>query len=282
MDDDYYHIEDFKESNKIFEDYLSKCNIIKEEKKEHSKFVISTLTVVSNISDKIDIVKIYKNLQISSDIIYIESGKNIKGEKKKKKYKKNKKDCDKRKLSKGCPFSNQISIGIICKDKNHKHNNPISIKLFRNGRIQLTGCKDDKEIEIIYNKLYDNINEYIENMLEYKDLKIKSEMINGTFNTNYKIDLDKLNNKIIEKYSYKEIYINNQKKASLTLYLKIFSIYDERKKKFKDPSIFIYNSGSINLIAIDKEMIMKSYKFIDDFLNKNYNDIVETKLNLKI
>ena len=290
----YYNLQEFEEANNLFEDFLSKCKIIKKDKINHNDLKISTMTIVSNICKNINTIVIFQRLKLQNNIVYIESNKIVRGNKKTKKNKKIKKVVtDKRKLSKGSPFSNQISIGFSCNIKEHVHNNPICVKLFQNGRIQITGCKNETEIKTIYNKLYNSLldikKEYIyknqkiyvypyENLKTHEELVIKSEMINGTFNTNYNIDLTKLFLKITSIYSDKEIYINNEKKSPLTLYLKMFEIYDIKKGKNKIPSVFIYNSGSINLIAINKEIIYKSYNFINNFLNKYYNDITETKI----
>ena len=290
----YYNLEEFKESNRLFEKFLSKCKIEKIEKVEQSNFNISTMTIVTNICESINVKMVFQRLKVDNDIIYVESGNKVRGYKKIGKNKKKKKNIkDKRKLGKGCPFSNQISIGFSCNIKGHVHNNPICVKLFKNGRVQMTGCKDEDEIKTIYKKLYNKLNSINTNFISkekiikiypfkklklYKDLDIKSEMINGTFSTNFKIDLNKMLNKISEIYSDQEIYINHEKKSPLTLYLKLFSIFDVKKQTNKMPSVFIYNSGSINIISINKEIILKSHKFISNFIEENFFDLVETNL----
>lgn len=223
----YYNLEEFSTANSLFEEFLSKCEIIVPKKVPQDNFKISTMTIVTNICDSINVKMVFQRLKLDNDIIYIESGdKKVRGIKKvnKSSYKKKKKDVkDKRKLGKGCPFSNQISIGFNCSIKCHVHNNPICVKIFKNGRVQMTGCKDGEEIKTIYNKLYNKLNSIntnfslneqiiniypFRNLKKYNDLIIKSEMINGTFSVNCKIDLHKMLKKISEMYSDKEIYIN--------------------------------------------------------------------------
>ena len=238
---------------------------------------------------------VYQRLKLDDDIKYIESSKtNIRGvkNKKTKTYKKNnkKKIIDKRKIGKGSPFSNQISIGFICKNKDHSHKNPICIKLFKNGKIHMTGCKNLEEVEHFYNKLYNKINniktEYtindriiniypIKNIKEYDQNNVLVDMVNGTFKTNFKIDLSKFFKKIKEVYAEEDIFINYQKKTQLICYLKKYKITNIEKRIEKQPSIFIYNSGSINVIAVSLEILHKSYELISSFIDKYHDEIIE-------
>lgn len=294
----YYDLVEFKESNDLFEEFLSRCTYVKTERKPQVPFSVSTMVIVTNLCDEINVKMVFQRLQIDEDIAYIESGKEVRGIKKKqkstyKKKKKKKKSNDKRKLGKGSPFSNQISIGFRCCEHGHTHNNPICAKIFKNGRVQMTGCKDIEEVERVYNQLYNKIKaiktEYklndrtitinsAENLKKFEDITIKTEMMNGTFSTNFKIDLNKMLKCITEKYSDEEIYINNEKKSPLMCYLKIFEVFDEKKQKNKIPSVFIYNSGAINIISINYEIIMKAYEFMSQFIEDNYDDIIETEI----
>ncbi len=58
------------------------------------------------------------------------------------------------------------------------------------------------------------------------------------------------------------------------------SIYDEHKKKYKQPSIFIYRSGSINVVVPCMELLQKAYDFVNDFLKLKFDKIVQTELKL--
>lgn len=296
----YYNLDEFKEANTLFENFLSRCTVIENQKTEQSKFNVSTMTITTNFCDEINVKMVFQRLLLDEDIEYIEEGKtSIRGvrTKNKKKYKKKgnkQKSNDKRKLGKGSPFSNQISIGFLCNDCTHVHNNPICVKIFKNGKVQMTGCKNIKEVERVYNQLYNKISviktEYIfngnkvtmnliKNIKQFKDVVIKTEMINGTFKTNYKIDLNKLRNKLNEVYTEDSIFINSEKKTSMICYLKKFQVFDEKKKKNKTPSMFVYNSGSINIISINLGLLMKSYEFARDFFDTYYEDLVE--INMK-
>jgi len=296
--EEYYDTSEFKEANVLFEEFLSRCTYITSERKPQVDFSISTMTVVTNFCDEINVRQVFQRLSLDDDIAYIESGKQIRGIRKKqkstyKKKNKKKKTNDKRKLGKGNPFSNQMSIGFKCNECSHVHNNPICVKIFQNGKVHMTGCKNIEEVERVYNKLYQKIknikSEYIlngkkiiinpvKNIKEFKDITVKTEMINGTFSTNFKIDLNKMLCTIQDKYTDEEIYINNEKKSPLMCYLKIFEVFDEKKQKNKIPSVFVYNSGAINIISINYEIIMKAYNFMSKFIEDNYDNIIESQI----
>lgn len=296
----YYDLPEFRESNDLFETFLNRCTVVKHTKVEQGSFSTSTMTITTNFCDEINVKMVFQRLALDEDIIYIESGKTaVRGVKKqkkstyKKKNKKKKKSDDKRKLGKGSPFSNQISIGFGCNECGHVHNNPICVKIFKNGKVQMTGCKNIAEVERVYTQLYTKIKniktEYnfngqkivinsVKNIKEFKDIVVKTEMINGTFKTNYKIDLNKLYSKLKEVYTDDDIYMNHEKKSPLICYLKKFEVFDEKKSKNKCPSVFVYNSGSINIIATDLQLLMKSYDLISNFCDEYFDDLDETEL----
>ena len=51
--------------------------------------------------------------------------------------------------------------------------------------------------------------------------------------------------------------------SPVRIYLKFLGLYDEKKKKMKQPSIFVYRSGSINIVVPKYDLLDKSYKFIN-------------------
>ena len=297
--ENYYNLEEFKESNDLFESFLSRCTYVENVKVPQGQFKISTMTISGNYCDNINLTMVFQRLLLDEDIAYIECSKDsIRGCKNKKtaKYKKKekkKKITDKRKKGKGSPFSNQISIGFLCNDCTHKHNNPICVKLFKNGKIHITGCKNLEEVKKIYNKLYEKINniktEYklgtktitiscVDNIRKHEDIDFHIEMVNGTFKTNFKIDLNNLYSKLKDNYTEDELFINCEKKTQLVCYLKKFKIMNVKKQKEKVPSVFIYNSGSINIIAVGLDILMNSYKLISEFIDANYKDLIEAEI----
>lgn len=292
----YYNLEEFADANKVFEEFLSECVFSKKERGIPNEFKISTITFNTKIlEDEDSFVNtkfIFDRLKIDSEIIYVELNKNItKGLIKQKKNKINTKAKDKRKLGKGKPFSNQISIGIVSESFDVEHNNPVCFKIFKNGTITATGCKSFNEIRIIYDIFTNRIKKMnrefycsdkkitinpIKNMKKFEDLKINVEMINGTFKANYQIDLDKFYSRMNEIYNEDEVYISYANKK-LIVYYKVLKKTD-KNGKLKYPSIFVYNSGAINIISTSEKDLMATYDFILNIANTEYDRICETEL----
>lgn len=292
-DNNYYDIDEFAESNDMFEDFISRCTFKDEIQKKQDPLKVSTITVVFNASDGINPKMIYERIFLDDNIGYIEyDNNNIRGikTKKKKKKKKIKKNVDKRKNNKHCPFANQFSIGINCKNPEHEHKNPVCVKMFANGKIHMTGCKCLEEVETIYNTLKMKLEEIkikymcgvkvvtvnpVKNLKDFKDIDVHIEMINGTFRTNYDINLNNLYKKIKEEYNDDEVYINFQNKSKFRFDLLKLGIYDEVKNKFKTPKVSVYNSGAVNINSTDKDALYQAYETSSKFLEKHFEVLVK-------
>ena len=148
---------------------------------------ISTITGVLRISEDINLKKIYEDIPISKQYIpFIEFGVgNIpRGFSEKLLRKKRKKKPKK-------IFYNQATIHVMHDDK------IMNVKLFNNGRIQITGLKAEKQPVIL-----------VKTLLEYfKDFDIVSEdaclidskivLINSDFDIGFEINREKLHRDII-------------------------------------------------------------------------------------
>lgn len=188
-----------------------------------------------------------------------------------------------KKKKKKSVFYNQVSIYVMVKGKNKK---PVSVKLFLNGAIQLTGCKTVEHaieaitkifIELKKIKAIVNLKNYclqvvehkfvsnreILNMKNVKDIKIA--MINSNFNINFKIDRAKLHNlMLIENY---EVSYDPEKHACVNIK------YDHLEKQL---SIFVFEGGSIIITGVRNcYQIIDAYNFINKYLLLNYNKIVK-------
>lgn len=290
----YYNIVEFKKANELYENYLKKCDIITDEIVDFNEFKISTITSIIRIASNLYLKILFDNIDIDENIAYIEYKNHIKGFKEKKRIKKNN-DNDKRKRNKGKTFANQLSIGFLC--KKHVHKKPICIKIFRKGSLTITGTKSSQEIKYICNLLIDifqNINKkflYKDQeiiLFPYKDLVNKEnlliniETINGSFKTNYRINLNDLKIKVREFYNSDKIYIKCNRAALLELDLKIYEFFDKRKNKLKTPKISIYGTGSIVINSINEDLLNKSYIFIKEFLLKYQNDVIDKNYDFNL
>ena len=289
----YYDINIFKEANKVFEEYINKCDIRKEEK-TFEEFNISTITCIIEISKKLNIKVLFEQFKINEKIVYLEFQNKIKGKRTRKVLKQNKTK-DKRMKKKGKTFANQLSIGFNC--KRHVHKKPICLKVFSKGSLTLTGVKDKEEIDFIIKSFYamlKNIKKdynyegkkiYLEpykNLLDIKKINKSIETVNGSFKCNFNINLEKLVKVLLEKYNENEIYIKRNRSALIEIDILFLSNYDKRKNKTKMPKVSVYGTGSIVLNSIDEGTIIKSYKFIKKILDENYNDVVDEDFNFNL
>ena len=282
-----YNLDKYEAGNALFDKYICSCNHKKAEDLSFTPFKVSTITSVSKIAESVDIKRLCQYLQCDDRIQYIKSKDLLKGKKKPKPEKKS----VKKKKGKNQLFSNQMSIGLVCKNPKHEHKNPISVKVFKNGTIQMTGCKTLKEIETMYKILYDRlvqiprvfylgersiIIETVKNPIPYKEENIHIEMLNGTFYIKSRLNLNKIIQCFQRDYSHKEVFINKPTKSKLTLSISKFSYIE--KKKLKEPSCGIFNTGGINIIATKKDIFRKTYQFIKKHLKKYYEEIAERKI----
>jgi hypothetical protein len=297
--------EDYIKAEKLFNEFYQKkiVEMTKNRKKYENPtpIKISTITLTGTIGKNVWGKILFDRLSINDDIIYMECGKQLKGIKKKKKTKYTKKEqsqkLDKRKLGRGKPLSNQISIGINGPCEGHK--NPICFKIFNNGKIQITGCKTMKEGYLMYEKIYKYIKKlpkkiYDENNKEYilnpvddiitpEKVVLESEMINASYNLNFKVEQKILTKLLKEKYQDNEIFVTYDSCVSspaVRCYIMKMSVYDERKEKNKQPSCFIYRSGSCNIIVWKEDMLYKAYNFMNEFIKENYDKIVSQTIEL--
>ena len=217
---------------------------------------ISTITVNCNLNTLMYLENISNYLPIDLyDIIAIKSGKHnvlrcIDNQQDKfksinKNYKKN--------------FYNQLTI--IIKISENKY---INTKLFKNGSIQMTGCKSLIDINIAINKLInklklniiidDNIINFIEDTENIKVIKFKIDLINSNFGINYKINKDNIYNILIKHNVSCRI---SSIHACINIKHKIIS--DDKTIYI---SIFIFQTGNIIIIAKDPKHIKDAYIYI--------------------
>jgi TATA-box binding protein (TBP) (component of TFIID and TFIIIB) len=239
---------------------------------------ISTTTLTCNLPAMFNAINIYKYMDLKFDNIvtvkfgndgeYIRSLINIK--KKKRKIVATKKK----------NFFNQVTIVIqLSKDKF------INIKLFKNGALQLTGCKNIDHfvsaINILSENLkikravYDKIKKkiiyrpYVSNIDKVNIANIfnfRIRMINSNFYVGFKIDREKLYS-ILKK---DDIECTNDTCSHACVNIK-HSICSDRKT-----SIFVFESGSIIITGAQcRDDILRTYKFINNKLYKNWNDIIK-------
>ena len=232
---------------------------------------ISTITSVLKLSDIIDLETIYKQLPISENYIpYIEYGcDNIpRGFSEKSLIKKRKKK--KKKI-----FYNQATIHVIHDDK------IMNVKLFNNGRIQITGLKNENQAIKLINKLIQYFKDF-EVISDYTELiEDKVVLINSDFDLGFEINREKLNYEIIKNDIYSsyepciypgvniKYFINNNNTCGICECETICNgkgngCGDGNCKKV---TIAVFKSGKVIITGgQNQEQITESYRFITNFI----------------
>ena len=162
---------------------------------------ISTMTAITKMPCHIDLQSLYNNIRITNDIKYVELSKDMcKGSSSKKQKKK-------RKDKKQKVFFNQLTFNVF-------HRKIINIKVFNNGKIQMTGLKRLEWGKEAVNKLIDSIFEseslntskaLIDNQTPYSEFKeyvlsnYSIVLINSNFELPHKINRDSLHYHLIEE-----------------------------------------------------------------------------------
>ena len=239
---------------------------------------------VGELNTQINLDKFYDNIEINDKIKYIEYGSEKEKGEKIKKIKNPRNNKEKK------HFYNQITMHIQL-DK------IVNLKIFKNGRIQMTGIKKEKEhsektVEILLNEINNNKNkkEIINREIEdVKCLLLKTALINSDFDMGYKINREMLHRLIIDngyyssfesciypgvkiKYYYNEL-LNNKGICNCESKCTGKGINNDCKKI----TIAVFNSGKIMITGGSSyKHVEIGYKFITDFIKK-HEELIKMK-----
>ena len=152
---------------------------------------VSTITSVLKISTDIDLKKIYKSVPITDYIPFIEYGSDNPPKGFSKKLLKKTRKKTKKKI-----FYNQATIHVV-------HDNKImNVKLFNNGKIQITGLKGVNQAPILIN----NLIEYFKVLSVFEEdtnlINHRLVLINSDFDLGYSINREVLHTEIIDAGLY--------------------------------------------------------------------------------
>tara|TARA_Y100000996_G_scaffold388653_1_gene348379 strand:+ start:297 stop:1040 length:744 start_codon:yes stop_codon:yes gene_type:complete len=232
---------------------------------------ISTITSVLKLSQKIDLEKVYKGIPISENYIpYIEYGCNNvpRGFSEKSLIKKRKKK--KKKI-----FYNQSTIHVMHDGK------LMNVKLFNNGRIQITGLKNEGQATKLVKKLIEYFKDF-EIISDYTELiENKIVLINSDFDLGFEINRDNLHSEIIENDIYSsyepciypgvniKYFINTNNSCGIC---ECDNICNGKGNgcgdgDCKKVTIAVFKSGKVIITGgQNKDQIIESYRFITNFI----------------
>lgn len=276
-------------NKKAFESYLEAKQFL-----EDHNISISTITLDCKLHTLIDVDKFAKNVILKEDeIVSVKFG--------------NRKDpatnrtiivLKTKKKSSIKNFYNQVTI--LMKPTNNLARNYINIKVFKNGSLQMTGCKDMDDFNNVTTTLIKilkrgkdikgkngeivHIN-FIDDPKKIGIYDVKIRMINSNFKLDYKVDRKKLA-KLLKKNHHqntkdKEIgYVEcKYEPTGGHSCVNIKYKYDEKNK----PSIFVFQTGAVIITgAKNLHHIIMAYHFIHKILNKYYKEIRIIELDHKV
>ena len=260
------------------------------ERKEPGELKISTISMFMKFCNGIQYRLLYENIPINDEIIYVKFNDMVRGYKEEKTKRQITKFIKKKKKRTN-DFNNQVSVGILGSLKGHKQ--PINVKIFKNGSILMVGCKAEEEGKYVYKVLKKNLeNLYIKfkledtneevdvpivneiNKLEETKLKI-ANMVNCTFKINYRVNLEKMYNRLQElNIPNISILYTPCISSGIRIYLEDYYIFDKKKNQKKTPSICCFRE-SVNMNVPKKEFIEPTHNFIKKILKEEYEKIIE-------
>ena len=244
---------------------------------------ISTMTQIAEISSKINLNNLYKYLEPTDTIRYLSFGSELSKGEITKKIKKPRKDKEKK------FFYNQITIHIFFEKI-------VNVKIFNNGRIQMTGLKSSEQGKEVIKIFLEEVNklseEYKKEIYEVSNPKftwIKTVLINSDFDLHYKVDREALHRSIIDEGYYSSfepcIYPGVNIKYYYNKFKENNGICDCEKMcngKGKDNTckkitVAVFNSGKIIITGGNSmEHIEIAYNFIYNFIESR-KDIIQMK-----
>ena len=237
---------------------------------------ISTMSATCSLSTDINLNNVYEYMKlVNGNIVTVKYKGSIKSLEKIKKRRKNKKINS---------FHNQLTVEVR-PDIVKLPDNKISIKIFRNGSIQMSGVKSLHACNLALNKLIENLNmEYgvVEegkiNEIKFINgdnkiteiVRFKVDMINSNFKIGYQINREELYNILLEK----RIQCRYEPCIHACVNIKFKPINAP-----KNVSIFVFQSGSI-IITGAKNMpsIIECYNYITKILGDYKHQIQKTQI----
>ena len=256
---------------------------------------VSTMCASCKLNTRLNISNIEKYMQLNSnDVLTVKTNKEkfrtlitIKNKPKRIKKGNNTKEKDTSKNH----FYNQITVVIRINHGEFKDLNEtpkINIKLFRNGSVQMSGCKSIKSINIVLNKLIEKLKdvkakiedgkicekEFITelNKITIKDFKI--DMINSNYQVNMQIDRDKLYNLLLKKK------IKSSYEPCIRACVIIKYVPEKENIEQKEVSIFVFQKGNIIITgARSKSHIISAYNYMNNILLTHTDEIIKKDEN---
>ena len=244
---------------------------------------ISTMCSSAKLNSLINTLNIEKYLQLDQDDIVCVKLNNDKQRTLIQTKTKNKRS--KKKGKTDFSFFNQITVVIRVFQgpvKDWDEEPKINLKLFKNGSIQMSGCKSLEYVNIVLNKLLVRIKQikakiednkiqeikFVENNTDLAITSYKIDMINSNYKVNMQIDRTKLYNLLLKK----KIKASFEPCIRACVIIKYTPL--ENNDEEKEISIFVFQKGNIIITgARTKNHILSASKYINNILLTHHNEI---------
>ena len=243
------------------------------------------MTAVSSINSDIDLDNLFKNIVPNNLVTYIQHGSlGTKGEPKKKPRKS-------RVPKKQKSFFNQVTLHVHCEKS-------VNVKLFNNGKVQMTGLKYETHGEKVLSLLLpylQELNSMSDQLIVTNEPLIhnpfKIAMINSDFSIGYKVKRDVVHREIVDSGMYSsyepciypgvnmKYYYNEDSDNGICQCTEMCNGKGCGKGNgcCKKITIVVFMSGEIMITGASKrEHLEICYKFISEFINSKRN-IIELK-----
>jgi len=273
-----------------FTDYL---NVDKKEVKNLPNGIsISTMCASCKLNTRLNIPNIEKYLLLNpDDVLTVKKSKEVMrtliAVKNKPKRMKKLDTKTKQKDTSKNHFYNQVTVVVRVTHGQVKDLNEapkINMKLFRNGSVQMSGCKSIKNINIALNKLISKLKEvkakiedskivektFIDepDLITVKDFKI--DMINSNYQVSMQIDRDKLYNLLIKK-KIKSSYEPCIRACVIIKYVPTVENIEQ-----KEVSVFIFQKGNIIITgARSQSHVLSAYNYMNEILLTHKDEIIK-------
>ena len=182
-------------------------------------------------------------------------------------------------------FYNQITIVMRINEGDSSDINSekkINVKIFKNGSIQMSGCKRIEEVNKVINKLIEKLKEkkmkmtedgvseicFIDDPAKINVHDFKIDMINSNYRVNLQIDRSKFYNLLLKK----KVSASYEKCIRACVIIKYCP--KEENPLEKEISIFVFQKGNIIITgAKSRKHISSAYQYLNKIILEHVEEI---------
>lgn len=254
---------------------------------------ISTICASCKLGSELDLNNIFKFLSLNSNDILVlkKNNSDLKTLIRLKQPKRRSKSEQERK--KTSTFQNSLTM-VIRKyhtpvtDEQLNNESSVNLKLFKNGSLQMSGCKDLEAVNIVLNKLKyilqkgktikkDGKKEHIKYAVNPSQVNIsgfKLDMINCNYKVRVTINRERLFNLLVKQQ------IKSSYEPCIRACVIIKFVPNENNINKKEISIFVFEQGNIIITgAKNQSQIEQGFRFINSIIVTHLEDIQKTLLD---